>query len=156
MWIPSPRRPGHSKHLCRPSAAASYGPSRRGVSAGCSSGVPAGGALKAAVRAATGTEPQDEEPWERVSFPVPPEVRPVVEEALELAGRVIGPTTPKWERIEAICQEYLGAHVLPEGAAKAAVLRAPIETGRLEVLKQALEEQTGQWAFLDRVGPVIA
>jgi hypothetical protein len=39
-----------------------------------------------------------------------------VEEALALAGRMLGPTSPRWERLEAICQEFLGGRAAWPGA----------------------------------------
>jgi len=70
--------------------------------------------LKAAVKAATGSEHDEDEAWERVSVPVSPEARPVVDKAMELAGKLLGHTAPKWQRVEAICEEYLGAHEVPD------------------------------------------
>ena len=56
-----------------------------------------------------------EEGWERVELRAAAEIREKVEEALGLAGRLLGPTAPRWQRLEAICQEYLGAHAAPGG-----------------------------------------
>jgi hypothetical protein len=111
--------------------------------------------LKAAVKAATGAEAEQDEEWERVSVPLSPEARPVVEKALELAGRILGTTAPKWQRIEAICKEYLGAHCQPDDAAGAGVLCGPVDDG-LDLFMQYLEQQTAQWAFLERTAPVLA
>ncbi|TMA88724.1 MAG: HNH endonuclease, partial [Deltaproteobacteria bacterium] len=112
-------------------------------------------ALKAAVKTATGAEPEQDEAWERISVPVSPEARPVVDKALELAGKILGATAPKWQRIEAICNEYLGAHGQPDDAAGAGVLYGPVEDG-LEPLMEYLEQQTAQWAFLEHTDPVLA
>ena len=101
--------------------------------------------LKAAVKAATGAEAEQDEEWERVSVPLSPEARPVVEKALELAGRILGTTAPKWQRIEAICKEYLGAHCQPDDAAGAGVLCGPVDDG-LDLFMQYLEQQ--QWLLL--------
>jgi len=111
--------------------------------------------LKAAVKAATGSEHDEDEAWERVSVPVSPEARPVVDKAMELAGKLLGHTAPKWQRVEAICEEYLGAHEVPDEIAGAGVLRGPVEES-LDSLEEWLEQQTAQWSFLDRVDPVLA
>ena len=50
------------------------------------------------------------EAWERVVASASPETVARVEEAMELAGRLLGPTSQRWERLEVICQEFLGAH----------------------------------------------
>jgi hypothetical protein len=56
-------------------------------------------ALEAAVRAAGPAE-----------APLSPEGRATLDQALELAGKHLGPGAPQWQRLEAICQEYLAAH----------------------------------------------
>src|SRR6266542_1823744 len=81
--------------------------------------------------------------------------RATVEEAMALAGKLLGSTAPKWQRLEAICQEYLGAHPDPADSARAAedeVLRGPVRKW-IEAAKAALEEET-RWAFLDAAEPV--
>jgi hypothetical protein len=52
----------------------------------------------------------DDDEWERVVLDVSEKCRPRLEEALALAGRILGAAPPKWQRLEAICQEYLGVH----------------------------------------------
>ena len=112
-------------------------------------------ALNAAVKAAAGTEPEPDEAWERVSVPVSPEARPFVDKALELAGKILGATAPKWQRIQAICEEYLGAQGQPDEGEGAGVLHGPVEDG-LEPLMELLEQETAQWALLERPNPVLA
>src|SRR5207245_5725570 len=88
-------------------------------------------ALAAAVRAAGGPgPPEEDEQWERVCVLVSPEVRPVLDEALALAGKLIGATAPKWQRLEAICEESLGAHAPRDEEACDGVLRKPGEEWR--------------------------
>src|SRR5689334_12983660 len=66
-------------------------------------------ALEAAVRARALPAPgEPDERWERVFVQLTPEGRVAMDEALDLAGKVLGPTTPHWERLEAIFAEYLG------------------------------------------------
>jgi hypothetical protein len=111
--------------------------------------------LRAAVKAAVGLEHEEDEAWERVSLPLPPEARPVVKNALELAGKILGHTAPRWQRVEVICQEYIGAHGAPDEIAAAGVLRAPSDAF-LEPFQEWLQQQTAQWSFLDRVDSVLA
>ncbi len=56
-----------------------------------------------------------EDGWERVEMRAAADIREKVAEAMDLAGRLLGPTAPRWQRLEAICQEYLGAHGAPDG-----------------------------------------
>lgn len=111
-------------------------------------------ALKKAVRSSGVVTPEEEENWELVFVQLSSEVKPVWDEALELAGKVLGLTTPKWQRVEVICQEYLGAHP-PREDQGGKVLASPV-TNWLEDLKSDLEEATRQWEFLDRGAPVVA
>jgi hypothetical protein len=118
-------------------------------------------ALAAAVKAEGCSEsgPVPDEAMERVVLAADPEVRAKLDEALALAGRQLGATVPRWQRLEALCEEYLGAH--PDGLAEAdsdddrvsLLERAPTGTS-LEEVKSWLEEETGRWAFLDEVAPV--
>jgi hypothetical protein len=114
-------------------------------------------ALREAARGAGLVEPEEDEKWERVFVQIFPDARQVWNEALELAGSVmLDPAAPKWQRVEAICQEYLGAHVCPDDATeKDMALSAPVSDW-LQELKADLEKATRQWEQLDRVDPVVA
>jgi hypothetical protein len=46
-----------------------------------------------------------------------PGARERLDEALDLAGRLLGAASPRWQRVEAICQEYVGAHPEADGGA---------------------------------------
>ncbi len=112
-------------------------------------------ALKVAVKAAIGGEPEEDERWERASVGISSEARAKLDEALSLAGKVLGATTPKWQRLEAICCEYLGAH--PEaddgGVNGEGLSRETIES--LQELKAGLEHEMQKWDFLENV-PLVA
>jgi hypothetical protein len=77
---------------------------------------------------------------------------------MALAGKVLGPGAPQWQRLEAICQEYLAAHpVEPSESEREQVLRWPVHVSEwMESAKEALEEETRRWAFLCPVEPVAA
>jgi hypothetical protein len=78
--------------------------------------------------AARGGEPGGEdEPWERVYVQLTPERRGKLDEAMALAGKILGATAPKWKRLEAICEEYLGAHPAEESPSPR---RSRARTGR--------------------------
>ena len=113
--------------------------------------------LQADVSNAT-AEPQvavDEGRWERICVPVSQEGQPTVDEAIALARKALGATTPKSACLEVICQEYLGAHPAPDDADGVdAVLHASLPPPWLEPLKEWLEQETTQWSFLDRMAPV--
>jgi len=127
-------------------------------------------ALEAAVREAGAAE-EPEEDWERIAIGLSPSGRERLDEAMGLAGKLLGATAPRWQRLEAICQEYLGAHPGPEpgdGEERAAsgwdegrdlpeeaFLRGPVADW-LTAAKAALEEERDRWAALQRVEPVAA
>ncbi|WP_242334368.1 MULTISPECIES: HNH endonuclease [Anaeromyxobacter] len=119
-------------------------------------------ALAAAVRAEAAAEAKaDEEPRERVSLQLTPAGRAKLDEAMALAGKVLGATAPRWQRLEAICEEFLGAHpveALSDGGDEVTdegVLRGPAAEW-FEAARAGLEEEYGRWAFLGAVAPVEA
>ncbi|HWE25198.1 MAG TPA: HNH endonuclease [Myxococcales bacterium] len=111
-------------------------------------------ALEKAVRASGAVVPEEEEKWERVFVQLFPDAKPTWDKALELAGREVGLAAPKWQRVNAICEEYLGAHAPPDEDGDE-VMRSPVGNW-LEELKEDLEKVSQQWAFLDRETAVVA
>ncbi|HSB18471.1 MAG TPA: hypothetical protein VLD85_00525, partial [Anaeromyxobacteraceae bacterium] len=76
-----------------------------GVCTGREGGAPAGEPVRPAP-----LPPPDEEPWDRVEFEIASHVRVKLDQAMDLAGRLLGATAPKFLRLEAMCQEYVAAH----------------------------------------------
>jgi hypothetical protein len=113
-------------------------------------------ALQSAARTAGGAEPDDDEEWERICVQLSPEVRPVWTQALELAGEQLGPTSLKWQRIVAIASEYLGAHAPPQDDDERDGILSERVSDYCKRLEEALEKESAQWAFLDRMQPVAA
>ncbi len=104
-------------------------------------------ALDAAARGrAPGAEDADEA-WERVEIDLSPEQRAVVDEALSLAGNVIGGRPPAWQRVEALCEEYLGSHPVDPAEADPGALLPGAPS--LEDVKAGLEAEMGDWRWLD-------
>ncbi|MGA8891083.1 MAG: HNH endonuclease signature motif containing protein [Anaeromyxobacteraceae bacterium] len=109
-------------------------------------------------------DPLEDDGFERVEFPADAACRERLDEALSLAGEVLGPTAPAWQRLEAICQEYLGAHpVMGEVGAGMPVpsVEPRGECGteserRQDGLERALEAETRRWERLLAPGPVVA
>ena len=106
-------------------------------------------ALEAAVRATRGGDPEDaESDWERIWIPLAPEAREKLDEAMALAGKVLGAASPEWQRLEAICQAFLGAHPAEAVDDGAEVPHAPVVEW-LESAKEALEAESRLWAYLE-------
>jgi hypothetical protein len=115
------------------------------------------------------------EPWQRVRLEVTPAARDALEAALDLAGGVLGQSAPRWQRLEAVAHEYLGAHGSdePDHEVVAATLAgwrgaaledqagrgqsaAAVVPGWRADLEAWLEAEHERWAFLERVEPVVA
>ena len=115
-------------------------------------------ALEAAVEAAGRTAPPEEdEPWDLLCIGVPEEGRAEIEQAMENARKVVGHTAPKWQCFEAICEEFHGAYGGYDEGGPDRGLRWPLPVNKwLEPLKEHLEKETGQWAFLAPLEAVLA
>jgi hypothetical protein len=103
-----------------------------------------------------GTAPAlpDEERWKMLSLALEPEDRAVVEEALRLAGELLGRGAPTWQRLEAIAQEFLGSHPVELGEdEQGGPPKAHIPP---EELERALEIESNGWDWLEAVEPVAA
>ncbi|BDG03887.1 HNH endonuclease signature motif containing protein [Anaeromyxobacter oryzae] len=109
-----------------------------------------------------GSEGTDrDEPWERVDLALGPEERARVDAALELAGKLLGAASPRWQRLEAMAQEFLGAH--PDRCADVGTGEGDGGGGLdasaaewLDAARAALEEETACWAALEAIDPVLA
>jgi hypothetical protein len=108
-------------------------------------------ALAAEVRARIGAAGEEDEAWERVEATLPAEGRAVVDRALALAGELLGAATPRWHRVEALCEEYLGAHAVDpredDDDERGDVL-PPAQAAELEAICEAEVER---WAWLDAI-----
>jgi hypothetical protein len=75
-------------------------------------------------------------------------------------GEALGVGAPRWQRLEAICSEFLGAHPDPADEpperSAASALGEPVDRRWLEEVKEALEQEYRQWEFLERVEPLAA
>ncbi len=112
-------------------------------------------ALEAAVKEAGGAPADDDERWQRIWVNASPQALAALDEAMGLAGKLLGATSPKSQRLEAICQEYLGAHSERVESAREPedeVFHTSVGNW-LEAAKAALEAET-RWAFLDAAEPV--
>lgn len=89
-------------------------------------------------------------------IPLSPEQRARVDEAVALARKLLGATAPRWQCLEALCTEYLGAHPveLPDDEASRGA-GAGADDAR-ETLKAWLERQTRLWELLETFEPVAA
>jgi hypothetical protein len=138
-------------------------------------------ALIAAVRGGPAPEEQD---FDTIRVELEVEERTVVDEAMGLAGQLVGAALPRWQRLEAMCQEFLGAH--PEAddggdcpcsgsggspstlrpPAAAATLRAgrhgedvragPSKPAASFDLQAWLEREYERWSYLYQAEPVPA
>jgi hypothetical protein len=96
----------------------------------------------------------------------------VVDRALDVAGKVLRANTPKWQRVEAIAQEYLGSHPDPRPPAEVAGdgagasssgpghdIYALLGIGPSKPspeLREWLEREYDRWSYLRSADPVPA
>jgi len=108
--------------------------------------------LRRGVRETNGPGEADEE-WLRFGVHVDPEDRARLDEALSLAGKVLGATSTRGQRLEAMGQEYLGAHPFEVSDQKHLPVEFRWRDRRLEELQERLEAETGRWAALQEPAP---
>ncbi|ACG73328.1 HNH nuclease [Anaeromyxobacter sp. K] len=132
-------------------------------------------ALAAAVRAERGGDGgtadagEGAEPLVPLELEISEDDRVALREALSLAGTTLGATAPPWQRLEALCQEYLASHPEPErlrledldadaATAAGALEGAPRGRGSewWDAARLALEEETERWSYLERLEPLPA
>ena len=123
-------------------------------------------ALEKRVREA-GVRAEGDESWGRIGIACKPEEREVVDAALEVAGQQL-PGARRFERLEAIAQEYLAEFpepvaevhettaALAESSRMAEIFRRPYAAERLERREAELEAETDRWAMLPAVPGVSA
>src|SRR5207237_10917861 len=98
---------------------------------------------------------EEDEDWDRFYSDIPAARRAPLDEALHVAGKILGANAPKWQRLVALCEEYLSGHEPPDAAGAAdPVPVVPIESWMADV-KAFLEEQNAQWASLYQADPVL-
>ena len=113
----------------------------------------------------------EEKRWSRIVIDLEPEDREVVDRALEVAGKVLRANTPKWQRVEAIAQEYLGSHPDPCPPAEVADGAGASSSGPghdiyallgigpskpSPELREWLEREYDRWSYLHSADPVPA
>src|SRR5690349_6364842 len=113
-------------------------------------------ALHAAVNESGSSRPEEDERWMRFRAHVPPEGRPALDEALELAGKALCVTTPKWERLKGMGEEYIAGHQVPELVGDVDHRFSEDAEELLDSAKEWLETESARWSFLHQVGPVAA
>jgi hypothetical protein len=96
-----------------------------------------------------GGEPEDL--WTRMRVGLSPEDRTTVDEALQVAGRLL-PGSSRAERLEVMAQEYLGEHALEAGddggGPVGGAFRAEIRKVLRAQLEERFERESGEWAYL--------
>ncbi len=106
-------------------------------------------ALAAEVKARAVCDGEEEERWERIEATLPEGGRAVLDRALDLAGQLLGASTPRWRRVEALCEEYLGAH--PVEPRDDDLRGDPLPPDRRAEIEAACEAEMGRWAWLDEI-----
>src|SRR5512141_1268840 len=113
-------------------------------------------ALEAMVRKAQRGGGEEDDRWARLHAHLAPEKRAVLDDALDLAGAILGPASTRAQRLEALAQEQLsGRPVDPEDRLAPSIRELPQPpTEADERAREQLEVETEQWSFLPRL-PVL-
>ena len=114
-------------------------------------------ALKAAVNGA-GQPPSEEadETWGPIRARVRPEGMPAVDEAMQVARRVVDAAAPPYKLLEALCAEFIGGHEPPDFAASCPDDLVAARREESDALKEWLEQESAQWAILEQPVPIAA
>jgi len=114
-------------------------------------------ALQAAVKGADPPASEEEdEKWGPIRAQVRPEGMPTVDEAMEVARRVVNAAAPPYKLLEALCEEFLGGHEPPDFAASCPDDLVAARREESDALKEWLEKESAQWAFLGQPVPIAA
>jgi hypothetical protein len=118
--------------------------------------------LEVAVRdARTGSEARLDSdgaqgPWSQVELSLTAAQRQTVEQAFSLARKLVGHTAPGWVLVEALCDEFLGAHPPAEDPRhRAKLFRCALDAWRAAA-QEGLEHERDCWSALERIEPVAA
>jgi hypothetical protein len=112
--------------------------------------------------AETRGNPDPDDEWGRISVHCRPEEREVIDAALDVAGQLL-PGSRRFERLEAMAEEYLGEFPSPaeevDGAAarpSSSLFRTSRRAEDLAARRAELEAETDRWAMLERIADVAA
>ncbi len=113
--------------------------------------------VRALLTAARGGTAPEENGFETVWVELETEERAVVDEAMGLAGQLLGAASPRWQRLEAMCQEFLGEHPdADDGGNEADVRAGPWKPAAAFDLEAWLETEYERWHYLYQADPVPA
>ena len=113
--------------------------------------------LHEAVRGEDCEAPADaDEHWNLFSVHVPPELRPGLDEAMELAKDQLGATASRWHRFRAMCEEVLGTFESPEVDPVDEQQRDEANRAVEAALQAVLERDSAKWSALVDSPPVTA
>jgi len=112
----------------------------------------------ASASASTSASEQDSEPMRSVNISLTDSQSGKLDQALQLAGRLLGPGAVKWQRLEAILQEFLSS--FPTAEMEEEVSEYESADGRRRQraarLQETLEQARRCWRVLERAQPVGA
>jgi len=108
--------------------------------------------------ASTSTSEEDSEPMRSLNVSLTDSQSAKLDQALQLAGRMLGPGAVKWQRFEAILQEFLSSFPISRMEEEMSEYESA-DAGRRERavrLQETLEQARRCWRVLERAQPVGA
>jgi hypothetical protein len=112
--------------------------------------------LRKGAKGSGAAQAEQDERWMRFRVRLPAEDGRVVDETMDLAGKMIGVTSLRAHRLNAMGEEYYGAHPLTDDHGIADHFFSEPAANRTGPLEEWLEKESARWAFLHPVGPVAA
>jgi len=112
--------------------------------------------LKAMAKNPAEPDPEEDERWGRFFVELSRDARAAVDRATGVAGKIIGANAPRQHRMEALFQQYIGAHAVPGDENAADPMPSAPAEDCLEPAKEFLEKQNRQWASLYQLGSIAA
>src|SRR5438105_3543800 len=112
--------------------------------------------LKAMAKNPAEPDPEEDERWGRFFVELSRDARAALDRATGGTGKLPGANAPRQHRMEALFQQYIGAHAVPgDEDAPDPMPSAPADDC-LEPAKEFLEKQNRQWASLYQLGSIAA
>src|SRR5207248_6159185 len=103
-------------------------------------------ALRDAVKGSGAGQAEEDERWMRFRAHIPEEGRQVFDEAIDVAGKMLGATSLKGQRLEKIAEEFYGGHPLADDRGADHLFSAAARDSK-EPLEEWLEKESANWAF---------
>jgi hypothetical protein len=99
---------------------------------------------------------EDDEQWGPIRSRVTPGQMAAIDEAMEVARKIVDAAAPRWKLVESLFAEYLGGHDAPDFAVSSPDDLVAARHEESDALREWLEQESAQWGFLEQPVPIAA